>query len=222
MTIKKIQIGIIILGLVCYGLGFLTILQVPTLLMTPTYLALVLTVPTLIVSILLGLLTKFATSSKWHWLTFTFIFLGLISLTVFVLEYKDYENVKVVVDENKSGHYFIIATVDKNKAINYSGQKVTFDNNNVIYLDSGLYSKAIIKPISVDGRDLRKRIKTHMGNQYYQHFYNPDNDEYKQHPEWSEYYHKYQYPLELKKQRLEKMGYFFKDTLLKIDERYAH
>jgi hypothetical protein len=222
VTKKKIQIVIIILGLICYGLGFLTILQVPTMFMTPTYLALVLTVPTLIVSLLLGLLTKFGTGSKWHWLTFTFIYLGLISLTVFALEYKDYENVKVIVDENKSGHYFIVATTDKNKAINYTRQSINFDSNNVIYLDSGLYKKAVIKPINNDGKDLSKRIKTHMGNQYYQHFYNPNNDEYKLHPEWSTYYHKYQYPLELDKQRLEKLGYIFKDSLLKIDERFAH
>jgi len=125
---KKIQIGIIILGLMCYGLGFLTILQVPTMLMTPTYLALVLTVPTIIISLLLGLGTKFATGLKWHWVTFSFIYLGLISFTVFVLEYKSYENVKVVLDENNSGHYFIIATTDKNKAINYKGQQIQFDS----------------------------------------------------------------------------------------------
>lgn len=221
MTKKKIQIGIIILGLVCYGLGFLTILQVPTMLMTPTYLALALTVPTLLISLLLGLLTKFATGSKWHWLTFTFIYLGLISLTIFVLEYKDFENVKVVLDENKSGHYFIIASSDSAKSIDYSGKKIYFDSNNIIYLDSGLYNKSVIKPINLDGQDLSKRIKTHMGNQYYQHFYNPNKDEYKLHPEWSEYYHKYQYPLELEKQRLEKLGYVFEDTLLNIDVKYT-
>lgn len=219
MTKTKTQIGVVILGLVCYYLGFLTILQVPTMLMTPTYLAIVLTVPTIIVSLLLGVGTKFASRSKWHWITFSFIYLGIISLTVFVLEYKDYENVKVVLDENNSGHYFIIATTDKSKAVDYKGQQVYFDSNKVIYLDVELYKKAAIQPVNRQGNDLTKRIKTHMGNQYGQHFYNPDNEEFKVHPEWSTYYHKYQYPLQLDKQRLEKMGYVFKDTLLYIKEQ---
>jgi hypothetical protein len=222
VTRKRIQIGIVILGLICYGLGFLTILQVPTMLMTPTYLALILTIPTLIVSVLIGLVTKFATSSKLHWMTFTFMYIGLISLTVFVVEYKDYEYVEIVLDENKSGHYFIIATTDKKKAVNYNGQQVPFDSNNVIYLDGELYKNAVIKPINANGKDLSKRIKTHMGNQYSQHFYNPDNEEYKLHPEWSTYYHKYQYPLELDRQRLKEIGYIFQDTLLYINERNAN
>lgn len=221
MTKKKIQIGVIILGLVCYWLGFLTILQVPTMLMTPAYLAIVLTVPTVIISLLLGVGTKFATRSKWHWVTFSFIYLGFISLTVFVLEYKDYENVKVVLDENNSGHYFIIATTDKSKAVDYKGQQVHFDSNKVIYLDGELYKKAAIRPVNEQGNDLTKRIKSHMGNQYGQRFYNPDNEEYKLHPEWSTYYHKYQYPLQLEKQRLEKLGYIFQDTLLYISEQNA-
>ncbi len=213
MTKNKIQIGVIILGLVSYCLGFLTILQVPTMLMTPTYLALVLTVPTVIVSLLLGLGTKFATGSKWHWITFAFVYLGVISLSVFVLEYKDYEKVKVVLDENNSGHYFIIATTDKNKAISYNGKQIHFDSNNVIYLDGELYKKAAIKPVSAQGKDLSNRIKNHMGNQYGQHFYNPTNEEYEIHPDWNTYYHKYDYPLQLDKERLEKMGYIFQEGI---------
>lgn len=214
MTKKKIQIGVVILGIAFYYLGYITILQVPTMLMTPTYLAISLTIPLVFVSIILGLITKFSTRSKWHWVTFSFFYIGLISLTIFILEYKNYENVIVVIDENKSGHYFIIRTTDKRKAVDFKGQHIQFDSNKVIYLEAELYKKAIIKPVNRQGEDLKKRIKSHMGNQYEQHFYNPNKEEYKLHPEWSTYYHKYQYPLQLEKQRLEEMGYIFKDTLL--------
>lgn len=213
MTKSKGQIAILILGVISYGLGIKTMLQTPTMILTPWFLVLLFTPIVFGLSFFLGFLTKTISKSSWNTVTFSSIFVSAICLTFFFKEHRNYENLQLQLDEHKAGHYFIISTTDKSKSVKYTkGEPIKFDSNNVIYLDSGLYNNSAKRPVNMDGDDISNRIKTFMGNEFNMNFYNPGDEEYKQHPDWSEYYHKYHSSID--EQRLEELGYIFTDTNL--------
>jgi hypothetical protein len=213
VTKSKGQIAILLLGIISYGLSIKTMLQTPTMILTPWFLVLIFSPFVFGLSFLLGFLTKSISKSSWHVVTFSSIYVSAICLTFFFKEHRNYANLQLQLDEHKAGHYFIISTTDTSKSAKYTkGEPIKFDTNNVIYLDSGLYNNSAKRPINMDGDDISNRIKTFMGNEFNMNFYNPGDEEYKLHPDWSEYYHKYFASDD--EQRLKKMGYIFIDTNL--------
>lgn len=154
MSKSKGQIIILILGVISYGLGIKTMLQTPTMILTPWFLVLISSPFVFGFSFLLGFLTKIISKSSWHIVTFSAIYISVICLTFFFKEYRNYTNLQLQLDEHKAGHYFIISTTDISKSVKYNkGEPIKFDRNNVIYLDSGLYNNSVKRPINMDGDD---------------------------------------------------------------------
>jgi ABC-type multidrug transport system fused ATPase/permease subunit len=213
LTKSKGQIAVIFLGLISYGLGINTMLQTPTMILTPWFLVLIFSPFVFGLSFLLGFLTKIISKSNWHTMTLSSIYVSVICLTFFFKEHRNYDNLQLQLDEHKAGHYFIISTTDKSKSVKYTkGEPIKFDSNNVIYLDSGLFNHSAKRPVNQNGDDLSNRIKNYMGNEFGLNFYNPSDEEYRQHPDWSEYYLDKHGTNE--ESELEKMGYTFIDTNL--------
>lgn len=121
--------------------------------------------------------------------------------------------IRLQLDENESGHYFIIWTSDSAKFSNDLSKPIRFDDNKVLYLNYLLYDSLEIKPFNLKGEDISNRLKNFMGNEFYMHFYNPGNKEYKEHPVWDTYYLNKQPTTE--KSRLKSIGYNFEDSLIK-------
>jgi hypothetical protein len=208
---SKGQFAILLLGIISYGLGIKTMLQTPTMILTPWFLVILFSPFVFGLSFLLGFLTKAISKSSWHLVTFSSIYVSAICLSFFFKEFRYYANLQLQLDEHKAGHYFIISTTDKSKSVNYvKGEPIKFDSNNVIYLDTGLYNNSAKRPVNINGENISNRIKNFMGNEFNMHFYNPGDEEYKQHPDWSEYYQKYYSHHD--EQRLIELGYVFVDT----------
>jgi hypothetical protein len=115
--------------------------------------------------------------------------------------------------ENESGHYFIIWTSDTSKFSNDLSKPINFDRNKVVYLTYRLRDSLGIKPLNSKGEDISKRLKNFMGNEFYMDFYNPTNDEYREHPNWDKYYLEKRPGVE--KTRLQSKGYKFEDDVIK-------
>jgi hypothetical protein len=213
VTKSRGQIAIIFLGLISYGLGIKTMLQTPTMILTPWFLVLIFSPLVFGLSFILGFLTKTISKSNWHIITFSSIYVSAICLTFFFKEHRNYANLQLQLDEHKAGHYFIISTTDKSKSVKYvTGEPILFDSNNVIYLDSGLFNQSAMRPVNQNGDDLSNRIKNYMGNEFGLNFYNPGDEEYNLHPDWNEHYlHKHGTD---ERWELEKKGYVFLDTNL--------
>lgn len=121
--------------------------------------------------------------------------------------------IKLQLNENESGQYFIIWTSDTSKFTNDLSKPINFDRNKVVYLNYRLHDSLGIKPLNLKGEDMFKRLKNFMGNEFYMTFYNPTNDEYREHPNWDRYYLD-KLPTE-EKTRLQSKGYKFEDDIIK-------
>lgn len=123
------------------------------------------------------------------------------------------KTVKLQLDKRESGHYFIIWTSDTSKYSNDISKQIKFDRNKVVYLNYHLRDSFAIKPFDLNGEDVSKRLKNYMGNEFYSSFYNPTDNEYKQHPNWDTYYLNKRPNNEML--RLKSKGYKFEDDSIK-------
>jgi len=123
--------------------------------------------------------------------------------------------VKLQLNEDESGHYFIIWTSDSSKYSNDISKPLKFDRNKVIYLNYHLRDSLAIIPLNLKGEDITKRLKNFMGNEFYSTFYNPTDNEYREHPNWDTYYLDKR-PNEERIQ-LQSKGYKFEDDIIKQD-----
>lgn len=211
---SKLQLGIIFLGIISIALGVKTMLQTPSLILTPLTLVLIFSPLVFGISFLIAFLIKIVFKPTWHFFTISSIFLTLICLTFFLKEHRSYSHLYLQLDEHTPGHYFIISTSDQSKGIKVNkGEPFKFDNNRVIYVDTGLFNHCAINPINIEGKEISRRLKTFMGNKFFLSFYNPTDEEYNLHPEWSDYYLKYDSNDD--EEKLKKLGYVFMDSNIK-------
>jgi hypothetical protein len=209
MKFRK-QYFLVVIALLCYILGVKTLLQVPTLILTPWSLVIIFTPVLLWISTALGFIAKFIIKSKLQWYSYTSIIVSICCASFFISEYSFKQKIIVQLDESEPGFYFIIATTDTNKVRVDNDKPIRFDSNHVIYMDTSMFYGAI-SPINLNGDDISNRLKSYWRGETEQHFYNPTDEEHKLQPNFT-YYHKYSSSAYTTK--LEALGYILTDTNL--------
>jgi hypothetical protein len=150
VTRDKVQLGIIIVGLISIGLGVQTMLLTPTLILPPWFLVL-LYIPFLLgVSFVLGLLTKKLIKTKWTTLTMTAIFTTIVCLTFYIYEYR--QTLTIIVPDNFAGTAYLIVTKEpKNDfELNESG---------VGYIKEETYNNGFQPKVFKGGQEITEKIR---------------------------------------------------------------
>ena len=88
MNKLKLQIAIGTFGLISIAIGIWTMLQTPTMILSPFFLVALYLPITVIISLVVGFLTKALLKSGWHTLTFTSLTMTVICLTFYASQYK--------------------------------------------------------------------------------------------------------------------------------------
>ena len=149
MKKNKLQIPIIIFGLVAIGLGVRSLLQVPTMIL-PTWFLVSLYLPiALLISFILGFITKKLTKSTWHMLTFTTIFASLVSLTFYFSEYSPSYTVKI--PDTFVGEVKLLVT-------NESTNDLGVNKFGIGYINQKTYKNGFLPKILKGGKDITKEI----------------------------------------------------------------
>ena len=101
MNKLKLQITIGTIGLISTAIGIWTMLQTPTMILTPWFLVGLYLPIAFIISLVVGFLTKALLKSSWHTLTFTALTMTVICLTFYGSQYKP--SYKIIIPETYVG-----------------------------------------------------------------------------------------------------------------------
>ena len=147
MVKSKIQIAILLLSIISLVFGIITMLQMPTVTVSPLYLAIFYTFIVFVLSFLLGLILKKIIKSSWHILTFASIFVICISLTFIISQYKP--TYKIIIPDSYSGTINLIMTGENEN---------DFDINNfgIGYITEDTYYNGFYPKIIKNGKDITK------------------------------------------------------------------
>ncbi len=146
---SKGQIAIIIVGLISIALGFQTMLRLPTVIL-PSWFLVLLYLPFVIgISFALGLLAKALTKIEASKLTYTSIFVTLISLIFYLSGYKS--NHKIIIPDNFSGQVKLFLS-------NESTDDFKLNNFGIGYLSKETYYNGFKPSVIKNGQDITKDI----------------------------------------------------------------
>jgi len=157
MTKSKLQIAIVITGLISTGLGIRTMLQIPTMILAPWFLVGLYLPIAFFIALLAGFLAKTLLKSGWHVLTFTSIAMTVICLAFYISEYKP--TYKIIIPDNYTGEVKLLVTDGKSNDFNIS-------KFGIGYINQQTY-KNRFRPIIIKGQqDISKEIRNYSIGSY--------------------------------------------------------
>jgi hypothetical protein len=132
MNKLKLQIAIGTIGLISTAIGIRTMLQTPTMILTPWFLVGLYLPIAFVVLLVVGFFTKAILKSSWHTLTFTALTMTVICLTFYASQYKP--SYKIIIPDGYIGEVKLLLSNENendfrvnNFGIGYINQK-TFEN----------------------------------------------------------------------------------------------
>jgi energy-coupling factor transporter transmembrane protein EcfT len=105
---RQIQNAIVILGLLSIALGIWTMLQIPTMILSPWYLVLIFLPIVLVVAFIIGYLLKVILNSAWHSTTFTAMVITVICLIFYGSQYRP--GYKIVIPDQYVGEVQLLVS----------------------------------------------------------------------------------------------------------------
>lgn len=150
LTKDKLQIGIIIVGLISFGLGVSTMLKAPTLILPSWFLVLLYTPFLIGISFAFGILTKKLTRTKWTTLTLSTIYVSLICLTIYISEYR--QTLVIVVPDDFAGNAYLILTHE-------SENDFQLNEYGVGYITEETYKNGFQPKVFKGGREITDEIR---------------------------------------------------------------
>ena len=157
MRKSKLQIAIVITGLLSTILGVRTMLQIPTMILAPWFLVGLYLPIVFFISLLAGVLTKALLKSGWHVLIFTSITMTVICFTFYISEYKP--TYKIIIPDNYAGEVNLLVTDEKNNDFN-------INKFGIGYINQPTYKNGF-HPIIIKGQqDISKEIHHYSTGSY--------------------------------------------------------
>lgn len=146
----KTQILLIIIGLISLTLGINTMLDTPTMIL-PSYVLVILYLPFVIgVSLVFALVIKKMLKSKWKLISFTSIFISIISLTFYISEYR--ETLNIIVPEDFYGTVHLVLS-------NSNQNDLVLNEFGVGYISEEVYNSGFKPKVSKGGKDITPIIE---------------------------------------------------------------
>ena len=149
MAKSKLQVAIIIIGLISTTLGTWTMLQTPTMILPPWFLVGLYLPIAFIVSLIVGFLAKKLLKSSWHTLTFTALTMTIIGLTFYVSQYKP--SYKIIIPDSYVGEVKLLLS-------NENENDFKVNNFGIGYINQKTYKKGFRPRIIQRGQDISKQV----------------------------------------------------------------
>jgi len=149
MNKLKLQITIGTIGLISTAIGIWTMLQTPTMILTPWFLVILFLPIAFIISLVVGSLTKVLLKSSWHTLTFTALTMTVICLTFYGSQYKP--SYKIIIPETYVGEVKLLLS-------NESENDFKINNFGIGYISKKTYENGFRPTIIQSGKDISKQI----------------------------------------------------------------
>lgn len=132
MIRSKLQIGIGVIGLLSIWIFIKTILQIPTIILSPWFLVEIYLTISLAISFIIGYFIKVFSKSSWHTLTFTALVMIIFCLIFYICQYKP--KYRINIPDNYIGNVALLVSNEQENdfkvndfGIGYINKK-TFEN----------------------------------------------------------------------------------------------
>ena len=157
MTRPKLQIAIGTIGLLSIWIGIRTMLQIPTMIISPWFLVGLYLTIALVVSFFIGYLTKVFSKSSWHTLTFTALAMTIICSTFYISQYKP--SYKINIPDNYVGNVELLVS-------NEQENDFKVNNFGVGYINKKTFENGFRPTIVKDGHDITKQVSGYSTGSY--------------------------------------------------------
>ena len=157
MNKLKLQIAIGTIGLISTAIGIWTLLQTPTMILTPLFLVGLYFPIAFIVSLVVGFLTKALLKSSWHTLTFTSLTMTVICLTFYASQYKP--SYKILVPDKYVGEVKLLLSNEKENDFKVN-------NFGIGYINQKTYKSGFRPLIIQGGQNISKQITGYSTGSY--------------------------------------------------------
>ena len=157
MNKLKLQIAIGTIGLISTAIGIWTMLQTPTMILTPSFLVGLYLPITFIISLVIGFLIKALLKSSWHTLTFTALTMTVISLTFYINQYKP--SYEIIIPETYVGTVKLLLS-------NESKNDFNINKFGIGYVCKKTYDNGFRPTIIQSGQDISKQIAGYSRGSY--------------------------------------------------------
>ena len=157
MNKLKLQIAIGTIGLISTAIGIWTLLQTPTMILTPLFLVKLYLPIAFIVSLVVGFLTKALLKSSWHTLTFTSLTMTVICLTFYASQYKP--SYKILVPDKFVGEVKLLVS-------NENENDFKVNNFGIGYINEKTYKSRFRPTIIKGGQNISKQITGYSRGSY--------------------------------------------------------
>jgi hypothetical protein len=145
----KLQIAIGTIGLISTAIGIWTLLQTPTMILTPLFLVGLYLPIAFIISLIVGFLIKVLLKSSWHTLTFAALTMTVICLTFYGSQYKP--SYKIIIPETYVGEVKLLLS-------NETENDFKVNNFGIGYISKKTYENGFRPTIIKSGQDISKQI----------------------------------------------------------------
>ena len=157
MNKQKLQITIGTIGIISTAIGIWTLLQTPTMILSPLFLVGLYLPIALIVSLVLGSLTKVLLKSSWHTLTLTALIMTIICLTFSASQYKS--SYEIIIPGNYVGEVKLLLSNEKENDFK-------INNYGVGYICQKTYESGFRPTIIKNGTDISKEVTGYSTGSY--------------------------------------------------------
>jgi hypothetical protein len=154
---RQIQIAIVILGLLSIALGIWTMLQIPTMILSPWFLVLIFLPIALFVAFFIGFLLTILLNSAWHPMTFTALVITAICLTFYISQYRP--GYKIIIPDQYAGDVQLLVSNE---------QKNDFKVNKfgIGYINRETYKNGFRPIVIKAGHDISDQISDYSYGSY--------------------------------------------------------
>ena len=157
MNKLKLQVAIGTIGLISTAIGIWTLLQTPTMILTPLFLVGLYFPIAFIVSLVVGFLTKALLKSSWHTLTFTSLTMTVICLTFYASQYKP--SYKILIPDKFVGEVKLLVS-------NENENDFKVNNFGIGYINEKTYKSGFRPTIIKGGQNISKQIAGYSRGSY--------------------------------------------------------
>ncbi len=157
MNKLKQQIAIGTIGIISTATGIWTMLQTPTMILSPLFLVGLYLPIAFIVSLVIGFLTKALLKSSWHTLTFTALIMTVICLTFSASQYKS--SYVIIIPDKYVGEVKLLVSNEKENDFK-------INNYGVGYISQKTYENGFRPTIIKYGKDISKEVTGYSTGSY--------------------------------------------------------
>lgn len=154
---RRIQIAIIILGLISTSVGIWIMLQTPTIILSPWSLVAMFLPIAFLVALLIGYLIKGVLNSGWHTMTFAALVMTVICIIFYASQYRP--SYKIMIPDKYVGEVRLLVSNEQQNDFNVN-------NFGIGYINQDIYKNGFRPRVIKGGQDISDQISGYSISSY--------------------------------------------------------